>query len=299
MTVSTVAMRQGPRPAHRIWNLGLFAGAIFLALFGIGLLVTKAYAGHDAHAYWAAWQGGIYSRPQVLGLDAYLYSPAFAQVIWPLTLLPFPVFRALDSLGAAATFLWLLWPLPWRLRLPMLVACSAAIAMGNMQWAVLLTAVAGLRLPGLWAIPLLTKVTPGIGVVWFAARREWRALAIALGTTAAIVLVSFLLAPGLWGSWIEVLRENASQHSAGTFAPGFLPDLSLGVRVGLAALLVAWGGWRDHRWTLAAAVTLAQPDAGIDTVILLLAALPRLLGADAASGRDRGRAASPMLSSGP
>ena len=51
--------------------------------------------------------------------------------------------------------------------------------------------VAGFRWPALWAIPLLTKVTPGgIGLLWFAARGEWRHLGIALASTLAIVVVT-------------------------------------------------------------------------------------------------------------
>ncbi len=48
----------------------------------------------------------------------------------------------------------------------------------------------GFRYPAAWSLILLTKITPGIGLLWFAVRREWRALAIALGATAAIASVS-------------------------------------------------------------------------------------------------------------
>ncbi len=56
--------------------------------------------GWDAHAYYVAWSGGLYEElPETR--DAYNYSPLFAQVIWPLTLLPWPAFCAL-LVGAAA-----------------------------------------------------------------------------------------------------------------------------------------------------------------------------------------------------
>jgi len=35
----------------------------------------------------------------------------------------------------------------------------------------------GFRYPAAWALVLITKVTPGIGLVWFAVRREWCPLA--------------------------------------------------------------------------------------------------------------------------
>ena len=44
--------------------------------------------------------------------------------------------------------------------------------------------VLGFRWPFTWAFVLLTKVTPGVGLLWFAVRREWRSLAIALGDGA-------------------------------------------------------------------------------------------------------------------
>ena len=45
-----------------------------------------------------------------------------------------------------------------------------------------------MRHPAAWAFPLLTKVTTGVGVLWFAFRRDWRSLGIAIGATAVIVL---------------------------------------------------------------------------------------------------------------
>ena len=61
---------------------------------------------------------------------------------------------------------------------------------------------------------------PGIGLLWFALRREWRQLAIALGATAAVVAVSFLLMPGAWRDWIALLAANTGK--GGTWAA--VPD---------------------------------------------------------------------------
>src|ERR1041385_4690620 len=49
----------------------------------------------DMHTYWATGAGVSYahSNPYVIG--AYLYAPAFAQVLYPLTTLPWPWFAAL------------------------------------------------------------------------------------------------------------------------------------------------------------------------------------------------------------
>ncbi|MGH2467412.1 MAG: glycosyltransferase 87 family protein [Candidatus Limnocylindrales bacterium] len=268
--------RQAPAEPGRLVNLAAFAGALFLALFGLGLLVFgKAVVGYDARVYWAAWQHGLYpSGAALVGGAAYLYSPAFAQASLPLTWLPLWAFRALDSTACALAFVWLLWPLPWRLKVPLLAACAPAIAMGNVQVFLLAVAVAGLRYPALWAFKLLTKVSPGVGVLWFAGKRDWHGLAIALGTTCLVALGSFAVAPDLWARWIEVLETNAAVHGSDMFLAGYLPATSIVLRTAFAALLVLWGGWRGKPWTVVAAVILAQPDAGIDVLILLAAGLP-------------------------
>ncbi|MBA3778977.1 MAG: DUF2029 domain-containing protein [Chloroflexi bacterium] len=66
---------------------------------------------------------------------------------------------------------------------------------GNINAFLGVVAVLSFRYPVLWAVPLLTKVTPGVGLIWFVVRREWRNLAIALGATALIAGISFLAAP--------------------------------------------------------------------------------------------------------
>ena len=75
----------------------------------------------------------------------------------------------------------------------------------------------GFRYPWTWAFVLLTKVTPGLGLVWFAVRREWRALAIALGVTAAIVAVSLVLDRQLWSEWISFLSATPEGGSVAQF----------------------------------------------------------------------------------
>ena len=59
--------------------------------------------------------------------------------------------------------------------------------------------------PALWAFPLLTKVTPGVGLVWFAVRREWRTLAAVLAITAVAVGASVAIAPVAWSEWLSFL----------------------------------------------------------------------------------------------
>ncbi len=112
----------------------------------------------------------------------------------------------------------------------------------------------GFRYPWTWGFVLLTKVTPGIGLLWFAVRREWRALAIALGVTGVIVAVSLVLEPNC-GRLDRLHRLDAGRRPVAQFN---IP-IPLWLRLPAAAALVVWGGLTDRRWTVAVAATLALP----------------------------------------
>jgi hypothetical protein len=77
----------------------------------------------------------------------------------------------------------------------------------------------GFRYPAAWSFVLLTKVTPGVGLVWFAIRREWRSLAIALGVTAALVAVSLVIDGRLWESWLRDSLEARPRVAARPVLP--------------------------------------------------------------------------------
>ncbi len=101
---------------------------------------------------------------------------------------------------------------------------------------------------------LLTKITPGVGLLWFVVRREWRNLAIALGGTALVVAVSFAIMPEAWFQWAEVLSRVAGRD--GTWAAVPIPFV---VRVPFAVAIVVWGAWTGRRWTVPVAGMLALP----------------------------------------
>ncbi len=167
------------RPAR---HGAVIALAVYVVLLGAGLLPLAV----DAHAYWAADPLAPYGHVALGDFNAYFYSPAFAQVLWPITRLPWPVFAAVwtTMLGAAlflATGRW------FGLVVPLV---AIELAMGNIHVLLGLAVAAGLRWPATWAFVILTKVTPAIGLLWFVVRGEWRRLAIALGVTLGIVAAS-------------------------------------------------------------------------------------------------------------
>jgi hypothetical protein len=251
------------------------------ALAAIGIVVlTMAWPGlnlADAHAYWAAPLNDLYGAAQAGGPDAYLYAPAFAQALAPVKALPWAVFAGLWLLLMAVCLVAVAreWALVIAIVPPVLIELQA----GNIHLPLALAIGLGLRYPASWAFVLLTKPTLGLGLVWFVVRREWRQLAIALGTTLAVVAASFVIAPAAWGEWANALIANAGRPIRPDYS-GVI-HVPLFVRLPIALAFVVWGARTDRRWTLAVATTLALPILWINGLAVLVAT-PMLIGAQGA-----------------
>ena len=212
----------------------------------------------DGLIYWGVNISAPYDGATVGGANAYLYSPAFAQVFAVIGYLPREVFIVGWTVFLAAVAWWLARPWPASL-LVLALPVSQEIMIGQIHLLLAAAIVLGFRWPGTWAFVLLTKVTPGIGLLWFAVRKEFRALAIALGTTAAVVAISFVIGPQLWQDWIALLR-----HDGGAAAQGLL------FRLAAAAVIVVWGARTGRRWTVPLAAMLALPVIWMDSFSMLL-----------------------------
>jgi hypothetical protein len=220
-----------------------------LSLIGliVAVLVAIYYASdgfvYDAHAYWLS---DGYSRASQ-ETDAFSYSPPILLLFQGIrAVMPWEVFGYVYSI-AIALGIWVLAG-PFTLLILFTPHVATEISLGNIHIFLALVTVFGLRWPWLWSFVLLTKVTPGVGLVWFAVRREWRSLWIALGTTALIALPTIVLYPQLWADWIRVVTE------AGPGAGSFLM-----LRVGLGAAIVAVGAWRNWPWLVPIGSMLALP----------------------------------------
>ena len=177
----------------------------------------------------------------------FLYTPPFAQLMALLQpIVSFETFvLALRTIEMAA-LAWLAGPAIG----PVLAIPAVEIELNAANINILLIAavVLGFRYPATWAFVILAKLTPGIGLLWFAVRREWRSLGIALGLTVAIAAVSFVIAPWMWGDYLRGLVT----------APDETP-FKVWWRLPIAALVVIWGARTNHRWAMVVAVFLALP----------------------------------------
>lgn len=223
----------------------------------------------DMYTYWATGAGVDYAASDPYTIGAYLYAPAFAQLLYPLTTLPWPWFAALWTAAIAAVYIWLV----GRWAFPLLFTGAVALELYLGQIDIFLAAlvVIGFRYPAVWAFALLTKIAPGIGLLWFVFRREWRNLAIALSATVAIAGLSAVLAPQLWHDWFGLLRRTVFDRQAVEGAYLGIPVL---LRLPFAIGIIAWGARTDRHWTVPIAMLLAMPILWINVFTLLLAMVP-------------------------
>jgi hypothetical protein len=256
-------MRLGP---HLGLVVNLLAGAAVAA--EVAFIATQGIGG-DAHAYWAADLAHPYRHSTANTLDAYLYSPAFLQAIAPLRLLPFAWFFAIVVIAEAATAIWLagpvvvaiaLLPTPWS-------PVFTDVWFGNISVLIAGVVALGLRRPAAWSFVLLTKVTPGVGILWFAGRRDWRALLLVAIATLAIVVVSIGLG-GIqpWSDWLANLNANAALPAPDRAI--HLPPL--GIRLVLAAAIALVAGWQKWPAAVPVVVILSVPVFWFGSLSLLL-----------------------------
>jgi hypothetical protein len=257
------------RPRLSIERVGIVAAvAIWLVVWAFGEPWSRfLLAGQDARCYWVPGYGAPYALAEWTAPIAYVYSPAFLQLLAPLKLLDWEPFLGLWTilLLLAVRFL----------SGPRLFALAIAVAVpeligGNIHLLIAVAIVVGFRYPAAWSLILLTKVTPGIGLLWFAVRREWHSLAVALGATAAIVAVSLAVDPRAWLEWLGVIGASVGKTS-GTWAAIPIP---LWVRLPIAVAVVVWGARTNRRWAVPVAAMLALPALWYGGLAMLLAVIP-------------------------
>jgi Glycosyltransferase family 87 len=275
------ALRHGfARLSRALDHPAILPGLLLAGSFFVVWQVMAAGSGHpfavyDAHSYWLA--GGSdhpYAATIASGFDdsvnpyKYRYPPPLAQLFVVLHLVPWPL---VAGLWTALTFVaFLAMAGKWAPLLLLFPPVLAELWLGNVNLLIGLAIVIGLRWPAAWAFVLLTKMTPGIGLLWFAVRGEWRSLGIALAATAIVTAVSFVLAPS-W--WFEFRDAMTVQASGALDVPPLAIQVSLPIRLVIGALVVVYGARTDRAWLVPVAATIAAPALWWNVFVILVASV--------------------------
>ena len=117
----------------------------------------------------------------------FLYSPPVALVMDGIrSVMPFEAFTFLLRSAELLVLIVVAGPaIGLALFIP---AVAIELNAANINLLIVAAVLIGFRHPWAWAFVALTKVTPGVGMLWFAVRREWRHFAIAAGATVAIAI---------------------------------------------------------------------------------------------------------------
>jgi len=230
--------------------------------------VLRPTAAGDAHAYWMVDITDPYTRP-VATQDAFTYPPPAALLFAGLraVTLNFQVFEAIWTLLIGFALLWLTGP--WALAFLVIPVVFSDLYLGNIHVLLGAAIVASLRWPAAWVVPLMTKPTCGLGLLWFVARGEWRRLAIALATAVAVAGITAVVAPDLWPKWIAYVVGTGLSPDVGS---AWWVPLPLLIRLPAAALLVIWGARTNRPWTLPTSAMLALPVLWLVGLAMLAAA---------------------------
>ena len=248
----------------------IIAGLLFLAYLFVVVAPQVQTFGHDAFAYWNVSLPDPYSIPW-LDLGGFFYAPPVALLFDWFDVVDWWVFSFLWLMLLVGSVIWMGWSPLWILAGLALPPVALELYGGNIHILLAVAIVLGFSHPWTWSFVLLTKPSAGVGLLWFVVRREWRNLGIALGSTAVLCVVAFVLMPSLWHDWITAIVDNL-----GTAAPANAVPVPLWLRLILSALLVVWGARTDRRWTVVVAAMLALPALWFGSFAMLIGVIPEI-----------------------
>jgi len=244
---------------------------VFVCVLGGVWFVTGQIAAYrtipliDAQMYWGVNLTSPYAGFSWGGQWAFSYAPPIAQVFGLLQAIPWPIFATLWTMLNLAILVWLLRGRPW-VAIALAQPIADSLLTGQIELLMTAAIVWGFRYPAAWALPILTKIGPGVGLLWFAVRREWRSLIVAAGATLGICVLSIAIVPRWWIDWVEFLTNRT-----GGPTPAFY------LRAPVAVILITWGARSNRRWTVPAAAILGLPVVYMHSLVML-AGVSYLLG---------------------
>ena len=238
-----------------------------LSVAGVLLLIvalrTGGLPGYDFYAYWSVDPANPYVVAE--GFGNFHYPPPLVWLAGPLKLLPWPLAYWVWFAFLFGVLVWLArdWALAWLAFPPV----ASELYHGNVHLLIAAALVLSLRHPAAYAFIALSKVTPSVTALWWIVRREWRALAIALGTTAVVVAVSVALASDQWRTWLTHIQAESNEAT-------ILISVPLVLRLPVAVALVIVAARVNRAWLLAPAATLALPLLWLHGLAILVAITP-------------------------
>lgn len=253
------------RPRLALMALSL-AGLIIVVWFAL-LIPTQTGFGYDAFAFWDVRLADIYGRSfgQLTAHGAFRYSPPIALAFAPLHLIPWPLFLAAWTAVLAGALAWL--GGRWALASCVFIAIPISIYEGNIDMLLAASVVLAFRWPAILSFAILAKVTPGVVLVWFIVKRDWRAVWVTLGSTVLIVVLTYPFVGDAWPSYVRMLADNGGASEGGNVI----------LRVVLAGALVAWAARSDRPWLVGIALAIAQPALTARSIAVGVAALALFL----------------------
>ena len=229
---------------------------------GVGCAIGGFFNPVDAIAYWdAGTSTKLYPESWSEIAKGYLfYPPPVAQVSALLQPLGWPLFIVALMVATFGAFWYCAreWSLPlialgipWALGVPGPVAEVGGTflgyaLLGNLQWILAALVIVSLRHPAVWSLLLVTKVTTAIGWWWHVLRGEWRAAAVGVLVTLAVVAVSVAVSPAVWVDYLGFAARNFTAADA----PMQTFPIPLWVRLATGIPLLVWGARTNRPWTV-------------------------------------------------
>ncbi|HSH22128.1 MAG TPA: glycosyltransferase 87 family protein, partial [Candidatus Caenarcaniphilales bacterium] len=233
---------------------GLIVGGWLATAFVFLVVVPLGHSlAYDAYSYWSIDLDDLYGRAMFgnFTLGAFRYAPPIAFLFAPLGVLPWWLYVWLWLALMLATISWL--GGRWVLALIALPPVALELYHGNVHLLIGAAVALGFRHPWTWSFAILAKLSVGVGLLWFAVRREWSQLAMAIGATATASLAAAVVAPHYWTEFFASIASNLDQPQHYSVPPPWP------LRLPLAVLLVVWGARTDRPWTVPVAAALALP----------------------------------------
>jgi hypothetical protein len=259
---------------------------LLAAMVGASVLlviaVTRWRSSSDAFAYWLGAKRLVEGQPlydptaNMTTPFAYLYPPPLAQALAPLTRVVSDV--GYEFLWTAVLLVVLLWFARWRpiIALALVAFLPVAVELWFRNVHLVLAALIVLALrgaPWLFAVGAAIKISPGLGIVYLAARGRWRDAIVATLVGLGILVVSVVVSPGAWNDFVRSVASQGAGSGASIIPVPFFVRAAAGLALTIVAARLPP---RTGEPLLVVAITLANPTLYVTALSMLIAVVPLL-----------------------